>query len=100
LHNILRENCCQQQQRCNIICLKAFGHNKLIELINSLVGHHKLVELNCLIGLNELIKVTTSGHNELIVIGHSKLTELTSLNENNGLIGCIKLFKLSELIVK
>ncbi len=27
-----------------VIGMKTFGHNKLIELINSLVGHHKLVE--------------------------------------------------------
>jgi hypothetical protein len=84
----------------NIIGINAFGHSKLIELINSLVGHHELVELNFLVGLNELIKLTTSGHNELIVVGHSKLTELPSLIGNNCLIGRIKFFKLSKLIVK
>ena len=34
-----------------VIGMKIFGNNELIELINSLVGHHKLVELNCLIGI-------------------------------------------------
>jgi hypothetical protein len=66
----------------NIIGMKAFGYNKLIELINSLVGHHELVELNCLVGLNKLIKLITFGHSELIVVGHSKITELTSLVGN------------------
>jgi hypothetical protein len=83
----------------NIIGMKAFGHNKLIKLINSLIGHHELIELNCLVGLNKLIKLITSGHNELVVIGHIKLT-ITSLVGNNGLVGRIKLFKLSKLIVK
>jgi hypothetical protein len=84
----------------DVLGMKAFDHNELIKLINSLVGHHELVELNCLVVLNKLIKLTTSGHNEIIFVGHNKITELTSLIGNNGLIGCFKLFKLSKLIVK
>ncbi len=80
--------------------MKAFGHNKLIELINSLVSQHKLIELNCLDGFNKVIKLTASGFNEVIIVGHNKLTELTSIVGNYGLVGRIRLFKLSELIVK
>ena len=46
----------------NIIGMKTFGHNKLIKLINSLVSHHELVELNCLIRLIKLFKL-----NKLII---------------------------------
>ena len=35
----------------NIIGMKTFDHYELVEFINSLVGHKKLVELNCLVGL-------------------------------------------------
>ena len=50
----------------NVIGLKTFGHKELIELINSLVGHHELVELNCLVGLIKFFKLS-----ELIVKYHN-----------------------------
>ena len=46
----------------NISSMKTVGHNKLIELINSLVSHHKLIELNYLVSLIKLFKLS-----ELIV---------------------------------
>ena len=34
--------------------VKVDGHNKLTELINSLVGRHKFIELNVLVRINDL----------------------------------------------
>ena len=86
--------------------MKTFGHNKLSELINSLVSHHKIVELNCLVGLIKLFKLS-----ELIVkypigliiriislTGHNGLVGFIGLVGHNGIIGIIGLDGIISLI--
>jgi hypothetical protein len=77
-----------------VIGMKTFGHNKLIELINSLVCHHELTELNCLIGLIKFFKLS-----ELIVKYHNGLFGFVGLFGHNGIVGSlVGLIKLVELI--
>ena len=67
--------------------MKTFSHNELIELINSLVSHPEIVELNCLAGLIKLFKLS-----ELIVkypIG--LIVRIISLTGHNGIVGFIGL---------
>ena len=98
----VRENGHQQQQRCkvillasNIIGMKTFGHNELIELINSIGSHHELVELNCLVGLIKLFKLS-----ELIVkYPISLIVRIISLVGHNGLVGFIGLVGHNGIVV-
>ena len=94
----------------NVIDMKTFGHNpnEIIELINSLVSHHKLVELKCLAGLIKLFKlsklivkypiglivriISLAGHNGLVgvigIVGHSGIIGIIGLDGIIGLINC------------
>jgi hypothetical protein len=85
----------------DVLEMKTFRLNELIELIKSHTGLNKLIELNGFVGLCKLIKLNgLIGHNKLIelngLISHSQLTKLSglvchnkfiSLSSVNGLLG-------------
>ena len=81
----------------NVIGMKTFGHNELIELINSLVGHHKLFELNCLVGLIKFFK-----RSELIVkYPTSLIVRINGLDRHtrpNGIIGLVDFLGYNGLV--
>jgi hypothetical protein len=68
----------------NVIGMKTFGHDELIELINSLVCHHELITLNCLVGLIKFFKLS-----ELIVKYNNGLVGFIGLVGHNGIVGSI-----------
>jgi hypothetical protein len=82
----------------NVIGMKVFGNNKLIELINSLVvGHSKLTELTSLvdiIGCNGLVGLIGLGLDDFIGLG---LVSLVGLINRISLVGPICFSGISGL---
>jgi hypothetical protein len=94
----------------NVIGMKVFGHNELIELINSLVvGHSKLTELTSLVdilGCNGLVSLIGLGLDDFIGLGLVSLVRLIDcislvgpicFSGISGLIGQISLVSLSSI---